>query len=379
MSIKINDKNLSKMYIGTPITDATKIQMSSTDSKTVAEAINENKENVTQINKSLSWETDRRTDADEALSTRITSEEQIRSQTDMNLQNQIKTNKSAENVYITETTRNLYGISSTDASVDKTLQRIKNIQKDLTVLASSGTYTVPAGVNVIDVFLCGGGGGGGGGSYGQAGGGGGGGECYFFPKIPVTPGQSFNVVVGAGGTAGNPGGFGSFSSYMASNGSDGGNTSFGYFTVYGGKGGYANGNGGNGNGGGGVGSSNASLPGANGGSSANFTGGGGSSDRNPGINTQKDYPTFYGRVFGGGGGGGGSHGGTTGGLGGNSNAGNGGAGSAYTPASPGANGTATTGGGAGGGGGVSNSNVSSALGGAGGTGGSGVVVIGYYA
>nr|WP_315020932.1 hypothetical protein [uncultured Aminipila sp.] len=49
MSIKINDKNLSKMYIGTPITDATKIQMSSTDSKTVAEAINENRKDMVGI------------------------------------------------------------------------------------------------------------------------------------------------------------------------------------------------------------------------------------------------------------------------------------------------------------------------------------------
>lgn len=54
MSIKINNKNLSKMYIGTPPTDATEISMSSTDSKTVADVIYENKNNIISLNQSLS-------------------------------------------------------------------------------------------------------------------------------------------------------------------------------------------------------------------------------------------------------------------------------------------------------------------------------------
>lgn len=53
MSIEINNKNLSKMYIGTPPTDATKILMSSTDSKTVAEKINENVHKIGILNDKL--------------------------------------------------------------------------------------------------------------------------------------------------------------------------------------------------------------------------------------------------------------------------------------------------------------------------------------
>lgn len=69
MSIEINDKKLSKMYIGIPTTDATKIQMSNTDSNTVAEAINDNKDNITQIKQSLNTEITNRETAIAELNT----------------------------------------------------------------------------------------------------------------------------------------------------------------------------------------------------------------------------------------------------------------------------------------------------------------------
>ena len=76
--------------------------------------------------------------------------------------------------------------------------------------SGSGTFTVPAGVYWLEVELWGGGGGA---TLGCAGAGGG----YAFLSIPVTPGQTFSYVVGAGGTA-NPSGY---------SGGTGGTTSFG--------------------------------------------------------------------------------------------------------------------------------------------------------
>lgn len=87
---------------------------------------------------------------------------------------------------------------------------------------TSQTWTVPTNVTSIDIFLAGGGGGGGiygsvGGSSG-GGGGGGGGYTKNYYKIPVTPGQSIPVVVGAGGekasTYSNSGGSGGSSSVV---------------------------------------------------------------------------------------------------------------------------------------------------------------------
>ena len=73
-------------------------------------------------------------------------------------------------------------------------------------ITSSGTYTVPAGINYIYIMAAGGGGGGGGGTNpgspyagpepGQSGGGGGGVAQGW---VPVTPGDVLNVVVGAAG------------------------------------------------------------------------------------------------------------------------------------------------------------------------------------
>ena len=92
-----------------------------------------------------------------------------------------------------------------------------------TFITQSGTWTVPSGVGTIDIFLCGGGGGGGNGGSTTGGGGGGGGYTTMQWAVKVTPGQQFNVVIGAGGAAGQ----------------DGGATSFGSYSVAGGKAGYS--------------------------------------------------------------------------------------------------------------------------------------------
>lgn len=69
---------------------------------------------------------------------------------------------------------------------------------------SNGTYTVPAGVNSITVHAWGGGGGGGSRTT-NGGGGGGGSGAYSYSEIAVTPGQTFTVTVGSGGSPGNNG------------------------------------------------------------------------------------------------------------------------------------------------------------------------------
>jgi len=93
---------------------------------------------------------------------------------------------------------------------------------------ASGTFTVPIGVQFIDVFLVGGGGYGGKGSIdnSNAGGGGGGGYCRNISGIPVVEGDSWAVTVGAGAVYGvNSAGSSSISKgtsiYSVSGGSNG--------------------------------------------------------------------------------------------------------------------------------------------------------------
>jgi len=74
------------------------------------------------------------------------------------------------------------------------------------IYTTAGTYswTVPAGVTSVCVVAVGGGGCGDDGNTGDGGGGGGGGGGLAFANgIPVTPGASYTVVVGAAGTNGN--------------------------------------------------------------------------------------------------------------------------------------------------------------------------------
>lgn len=93
------------------------------------------------------------------------------------------------------------------------------------------TFTVPSGVNVLDVLIVGGGGGG----ANALGGGGGGGGFVEARNYPVTPGAAIPVVVGAGGAGGNL-----VPQYIPGN--PGLNSSFGSLIAYGGGAGagYAN-------------------------------------------------------------------------------------------------------------------------------------------
>ena len=126
--------------------------------------------------------------------------------------------------------------------------------------AAAGTYnfTVPDGVYYVFAEVWGGGGGGGGtGAANSAGGGGGAGQ-YRSGWVPVTPGSTITVTVGAAGTAGaNTGG----------NGGSGGTSSFGSLvSATGGSGGVGinGGAGGGGNGGSGGAGGTVAFDGASG-------------------------------------------------------------------------------------------------------------------
>jgi len=158
----------------------------------------------------------------------------------------------------------------------------------------STTWTAPAGVTSLEYIIVGGGGGGGGG-YDTGAGGGGGGGMVLSGTIVITPGTSYNVLVGEGGDA-------STSDYGRLNetsGGDGGSSSFDIITALGGGGGKAsrirtgdfgdggaaqtllasavggNGGGSSGSGGGGGGASTVGTDGTNGPSGARGVGGAG--------------------------------------------------------------------------------------------------------
>jgi len=159
---------------------------------------------------------------------------------------------------------------------------------------SSGTFSVPTGINNLDVLVIAGGGSGGGFSPGRGGGGAGG--VIFAPDFPVTPGGTVTVTVGCGGTS-------------SGSGQD---SVFGTLTAKGGGG-----------------------RGQSGGS-----GGGGDPGVGPGAATQPTQPGFSGAYgFGNAGaanspgpnaGGGGGGAGSAGSQGGQCNAGSGGSGKSYT-------------------------------------------------
>jgi hypothetical protein len=106
------------------------------------------------------------------------------------------------------------------------------------VFTSSGTWTLPTGVNMVWVTICGGGGGGGGASSsGNGGGGGGGAQCFY--RYPVAVSGNVSVTVGSGGVGG----------AVDNSGGNGGNSSFGSLIATGGNGGQPNGVGGSSGGG----------------------------------------------------------------------------------------------------------------------------------
>lgn len=100
---------------------------------------------------------------------------------------------------------------------------------------SNGTWTCPQGVNVVLLIGCGGGGGGCSGIYAPGeisfilNGAGGAGAPLGIRVVSVTPGQSYNVTIGAGGAPG--------PRSIFEKGGDGGNTTFGNLVTFRGGGG----------------------------------------------------------------------------------------------------------------------------------------------
>jgi hypothetical protein len=72
------------------------------------------------------------------------------------------------------------------------------------LFTANGSWVCPAGVNAVLVYGAGGGGAGGGGiaNATQGGAGGGGGSWEGVQLVPVTPGTSYSITIGAGGTSG---------------------------------------------------------------------------------------------------------------------------------------------------------------------------------
>lgn len=148
------------------------------------------------------------------------------------------------------------------------------------IFVTPGTFswTCPAGVTSVNVVCVGGGAGGG----GNGGSGGGGGGLGYKNNITVVPGQSYTVVVGAGGTENNNGQqsyFISTSTVAGFGGSRGttsqwgtGGTGGGYFGDSGGNGGQGGGGWSTYFGGGGGGAGGYGGNGGTGGRSANYTG-----------------------------------------------------------------------------------------------------------
>jgi hypothetical protein len=127
---------------------------------------------------------------------------------------------------------NANGTSSASSAVDVTPNPQPTIETFTTV--GTTTWTAPPGVTSVDFLIVGGGGGSGGG-FDTGGGGGGGGGMVFGGTLSVTPGQSYSVVVGDGGTAGTS----IRSPVSETNGGNGGNSEFASIVCYGGSGGFA--------------------------------------------------------------------------------------------------------------------------------------------
>jgi hypothetical protein len=263
--------------------------------------------------------------------------------------------------------------NSTSSSLTITNMRATVIQT--TTITSSQTFTPQT--SVLDSVLIVGGGGGGGStnSYSAGGsGGGGGGFVRALTNVAVTPGQVYNIVIGAGAPRSN------LSTGSGSRARDGGKSSaFGY-EAFGGQGGMNGGNGADraaserGPGGGsasyGFGYSQANQIVDQGFAGNTFEGnssggGGGSTTSGNGTSTAGNPGYTWsvnGQVYGGGGGGGGS------------SAGSGGSGGGGQGTNSSSGGNATSYGG--GGGGISSAAATSAEGG---SGFQGIVIINAYA
>lgn len=120
---------------------------------------------------------------------------------------------------------------------------VLSLLKEKVIITSSQIWTVPDGVNQIDVFLVGGGAGSfsnGGGYNGEMSGAGGSGYTKTIKKINVTPGSNHNIIIGAGGSGNSAGGSTSFDSHIAQGGLPG-QTDVEFRGLNGGNGGSAGG------------------------------------------------------------------------------------------------------------------------------------------
>lgn len=106
---------------------------------------------------------------------------------------------------------------------------------DSVTFNSSGTFTVPSGIDTIYITAAGGGGGGANGTSETGGAGGGGGAYVKSQKVSVTAGSSISITIGTGGAVGSNGGTTTIGSYFTLNG--------GYAAANGGAGGTGTGTG----------------------------------------------------------------------------------------------------------------------------------------
>lgn len=212
-------------------------------------------------------------------------------------------------------------VSESDGDISSTFFGLKSMQS----FTSSGTYTKPAHINTIRVFITGSGGGGGGGNpnWNNGGGGGAGGTAIKLIDISgLSIGATIAVTIGTGGAAGSTGSEGSsgatssFGSYCSATGGTGGGgpwaiTSNHTLTGKGGTGvdGDINLVGGDGGSGGGGDIKDESASGAVGG--ASYWGGGGQNGASVSDVNVNNYGGKVGKAFGSGGGGGDDDNGTS--------------------------------------------------------------------
>lgn len=136
-----------------------------------------------------------------------------------------------------------------DANNRPQLVATNGSKNEIARFTSTTTWTCPAGIYNVDVWVCGAGGGGGSGAWGNTSGkfgrsgcGGCGGECIMYRNVQVYPSTVYSIVIGAGGA----GGVAAASAGSSGNRGTAGGTSYFSNTTYsaqGGTGGAATSNG----------------------------------------------------------------------------------------------------------------------------------------
>lgn len=180
---------------------------------------------------------------------------------------------------LTDETGSAIGLEENDRTVNNALfALLQNGVKNLHYVEyeTSTNWVAPNDIIGKATVICVGGGGGGGGNRNADAGGGGGSGYIEIGSVEITPGQTYRIVIGAGGA----GGIGNTGTVQrpATDGDAGGSTSFGsLLTAQGGAGGKQGGTslGGDGEAGGGAGGRSTTQNGRNGGAGRIYGGGGG--------------------------------------------------------------------------------------------------------